>query len=241
MNAALDRRLQSISDIQFFFVFWDWQELSIASAVDISGEFLQPSADGAAASETNSSQRLVIWGTDVNVGTCKEKFQVWNLGCQSFTAEPFPQHEWLCFDCCTLWASSLSEVPAEVHWPQFQRRRERWSGSEWAVVHAETGGGAETAHLSAPLTGVNQASYLMAIFIFYFFLQISVVGDPVLNVNCLHVQSFDAELYRQLISYPQVMSCSPSISISCNSCFLCCHRHPTKFCKNTALLNILFW
>lgn len=34
--------------------------------------------------------------------------------------------------------------------------------------------------------------------------QISVVGDPVLNVNCLHVQSFDAELYRQLISYPQV-------------------------------------
>lgn len=48
----------------------------MASAVDISGEFLQPSADGAAASETNSSQRLVIWGTDVNVGTCKEKFQV---------------------------------------------------------------------------------------------------------------------------------------------------------------------
>lgn len=36
--------------------------------------------------------------------------------------------------------------------------------------------------------------------------QISVVGDPVLNVNCLHVQSFDAELYRQLICYPQVMS-----------------------------------
>lgn len=34
--------------------------------------------------------------------------------------------------------------------------------------------------------------------------QISVVGDPVLNVNCLHVQSFDAELYRQLICYPQV-------------------------------------
>lgn len=40
--------------------------------------------------------------------------------------------------------------------------------------------------------------------IFFFVSQISVVGDPVLNVNCLHVQSFDAELYRQLISYPQV-------------------------------------
>lgn len=35
--------------------------------------------------------------------------------------------------------------------------------------------------------------------------QISVVGDPVMNVNCLHVQSFDADLYRQLICYPQVM------------------------------------
>lgn len=40
-----------------------------------------------------------------------------------------------------------------------------------------------------------------------FVLQISVVGDPVLNVNCLHVQAFDAELYRQLICYPQVKSC----------------------------------
>lgn len=36
----------------------------------------QPSADGAVASESNAGQRLVIWGTDVNVGTCKEKFQV---------------------------------------------------------------------------------------------------------------------------------------------------------------------
>lgn len=30
----------------------------------------------AVASEQNAGQRLVIWGTDVNVGTCKEKFQV---------------------------------------------------------------------------------------------------------------------------------------------------------------------
>lgn len=41
--------------------------------------FSQPSADGAVASEPNAGQRLVIWGTDVNVGTCKEKFQVWTL------------------------------------------------------------------------------------------------------------------------------------------------------------------
>ena len=38
--------------------------------------FSQPSADNAVASEPNAGQRLVIWGTDVNVGTCKEKFQV---------------------------------------------------------------------------------------------------------------------------------------------------------------------
>lgn len=43
------------------------------------------------------------------------------------------------------------------------------------------------------------------IILYISFSQISVVGDPVLNVNCLHVQSFDAELYRQLVSYPQVM------------------------------------
>ena len=37
----------------------------------------QPSADGAVATEPNAGQRLVIWGTDVNVAICKEKFQVW--------------------------------------------------------------------------------------------------------------------------------------------------------------------
>lgn len=37
---------------------------------------MQPSADGAAATDQAPAQRLVIWGTDVNVGTCKEKFQV---------------------------------------------------------------------------------------------------------------------------------------------------------------------
>lgn len=38
--------------------------------------FLQQSGEAAALSELNPGQRLVIWGTDVNVGTCKEKFQV---------------------------------------------------------------------------------------------------------------------------------------------------------------------
>lgn len=36
--------------------------------------YSQPSGDAGAAGD--QGQRLVIWGTDVNVGTCKEKFQV---------------------------------------------------------------------------------------------------------------------------------------------------------------------
>lgn len=44
--------------------------------------------------------------------------------------------------------------------------------------------------------------------------QISVVGDPVMNVNCRHVQSFDAELYRQLTCYPQVKLASSAIICS---------------------------
>uniref|UniRef100_A0A673X6H0 DNA replication licensing factor MCM4 n=1 Tax=Salmo trutta TaxID=8032 RepID=A0A673X6H0_SALTR len=36
---------------------------------------LHTDADGAVASEQAAGQKLVIWGTDVNVGTCKEKFQ----------------------------------------------------------------------------------------------------------------------------------------------------------------------
>lgn len=37
---------------------------------------VQPSGDAAVAGDQAAGQRLVIWGTDVNVGTCKEKFQV---------------------------------------------------------------------------------------------------------------------------------------------------------------------
>uniref|UniRef100_A0A8C4P0X2 DNA replication licensing factor MCM4 n=1 Tax=Dicentrarchus labrax TaxID=13489 RepID=A0A8C4P0X2_DICLA len=44
-----------------------------APQVDLHSE--PPSTDGAVASESNAGQRLVIWGTDVNVATCKEKFQ----------------------------------------------------------------------------------------------------------------------------------------------------------------------
>uniref|UniRef100_A0A8C3B091 DNA replication licensing factor MCM4 n=1 Tax=Cyclopterus lumpus TaxID=8103 RepID=A0A8C3B091_CYCLU len=101
----------------------DLGSVSKAPQVDLQSE--PPSADGAVASEANAGQRLVIWGTDVNVGTCKEKFQ---------------------------------------------------------------------------------ADFILC-----------VVGDPVLNVNCLHVQSFDAELYRQLICYPQEVI--PTFDMAVNELF----------------------
>lgn len=37
-----------------------------------------------------------------------------------------------------------------------------------------------------------------------YILQINITGEPFLNVNCEHIKSFGKNLYRQLISYPQV-------------------------------------
>lgn len=37
-----------------------------------------------------------------------------------------------------------------------------------------------------------------------FVLQINITGEPFLNVNCEHIKSFGKNMYRQLISYPQV-------------------------------------
>lgn len=41
--------------------------------------------------------------------------------------------------------------------------------------------------------------------------------DPFLNVNCRHVQSFDRELYRQLVSYPQEVI--PAFDMAVNEVF----------------------
>uniref|UniRef100_A0A674MS25 DNA replication licensing factor MCM4 n=1 Tax=Takifugu rubripes TaxID=31033 RepID=A0A674MS25_TAKRU len=122
-----------------------------APQVDLHSE--PPSADGAVASESNAGQRLVIWGTDVNVGTCKEKFQ------------------------------------------RFLQRFIDPTSSE-----------DENAGLD-----LNEPLYMQKLE------EISVVADPVLNVNCLHVQSFDAELYRQLICYPQEVI--PTFDMAVNELF----------------------
>lgn len=53
---------------------------------------------------------------------------------------PIPSTEELIV--CMLFVSLLSEVPAEVHWPELQWRWERWSGPERAFIHAEAGRGA---------------------------------------------------------------------------------------------------
>nr|XP_033505529.1 DNA replication licensing factor MCM4 [Epinephelus lanceolatus] len=122
-----------------------------APQVDLHSE--QPSADGTVASESNAAQRLVIWGTDVNVGTCKEKFQRF---LQRFIDPTSTEDE---------------NAGLDLNEPLYMQKLE----------------------------------------------EISVVGDPVLNVNCLHVQSFDAELYRQLICYPQEVI--PTFDMAVNELF----------------------
>uniref|UniRef100_A0A8C7RNU4 DNA replication licensing factor MCM4 n=1 Tax=Oncorhynchus mykiss TaxID=8022 RepID=A0A8C7RNU4_ONCMY len=114
---------------------------------------LHTDADGAVASEQAAGQKLVIWGTDVNVGTCKEKFQRF-----------------------------------------LQRFIDPTSNED------------ENAGLD-----LNEPLYMQKLE------EISVIGDPVLNVNCSHVQSFDADLYRQLISYPQEVI--PTFDMAVNELF----------------------
>lgn len=44
-------------------------------------------------------------------------------------------------------------------------------------------------------------------------LQINMVGEPFLNVNCDHLRAFDENLYRQLICYPQVKYCACLLAV----------------------------
>ncbi|RXN24671.1 DNA replication licensing factor mcm4 [Labeo rohita] len=122
-----------------------------APQVDMHSE--PPSGDAVPGSEQGAGQRLVIWGTDVNVGTCKEKFQRF---LQQFT-DPNSREE-------------------------------------------------ENAGLD-----LNEPLYMQKLD------EISVVGEPVLNVNCSHIQTFDTDLYRQLICYPQEVI--PTFDMAVNELF----------------------
>ncbi|TRY90224.1 hypothetical protein DNTS_005830 [Danionella cerebrum] len=112
-----------------------------------------PSSDAAVASEPAAGQRMVIWGTDVNVATCKEKFQRF---LQQFT-DPNSREE--------------ENVGLDPNEPLYMQKLD----------------------------------------------EISVVGEPVLNVNCIHIQTFDVDLYRQLICYPQEVI--PTFDMAVNELF----------------------
>ncbi|KAK1794854.1 hypothetical protein P4O66_010049, partial [Electrophorus voltai] len=122
-----------------------------APQVDLCSE--PPSGDVTAPSEQNAGQKLVIWGTDVNVGTCKEKFQRF---LQQFIDPTSREGE---------------NVSLDLNEPLYMQKLD----------------------------------------------EISVVGEPVLNVNCGHVQAFDADLYRQLICYPQEVI--PTFDMAVNELF----------------------
>ena len=47
--------------------------------------------------------------------------------------------------------------------------------------------------------------------------QIADLEDPFLNLNCSHLRTFDGDLYRQLISYPQEVI--PTLDMTVNEMF----------------------
>ncbi|KAM9789380.1 DNA replication licensing factor MCM4 [Neosynchiropus ocellatus] len=126
---------------------------SVRKAPQVELQSDQPDGAGAADRDANAGQKLVIWGTDVNVGTCKEKFQRF---LQRFIDPTSTEDE---------------NAGLDLNEPLYMQKLE----------------------------------------------EISVVGDPVLNVNCGHVRAFDAELYRQLVCYPQEVV--PTFDMAVNELF----------------------
>lgn len=105
-------------------------------------------------SEVNTAPQLVIWGTDVVVSVCKEKF------CRfinTFTDESIASDE-------------LFEG-YDITEPLYLQRLE----------------------------------------------EINIIGEPFLNFNSAHLKSFDADLFRQLIQYPQEVI--PTFDMAVNEMF----------------------
>uniref|UniRef100_A0A3Q2V6N0 DNA replication licensing factor MCM4 n=1 Tax=Haplochromis burtoni TaxID=8153 RepID=A0A3Q2V6N0_HAPBU len=187
-----------------------------APQVDLHSE--PPSADGAVASESNAGQRLVIWGTDVNVGTCKEKFQRF---LQRFVDPTSTEDENAGLDLNEpLYMQKLEEVQfllfaapnvfkSDSHCTMVFLNDEQQPRNERIQEEA-------VARDCIQRRNINVSPLVP---------QISVVGDPVMNVNCRHVQSFDAELYRQLTCYPQEVI--PTFDMAVNELFF--ERFPDSF------------
>ncbi|XP_036194616.1 DNA replication licensing factor MCM4 isoform X3 [Myotis myotis] len=123
-----------------------------------------PAAEDVVASEQSLGQKLVIWGTDVNVATCKENFQRF---LQRFI-DPLAKEE--------------ENVGIDITEPLYMQRLG----------------------------------------------EINVIGEPFLNVNCEHIKSFDKNLYRQLICYPQEVI--PTFDMAVNEIFF--DRYPDSILEH---------
>ncbi|XP_033916031.1 DNA replication licensing factor MCM4 [Melopsittacus undulatus] len=116
------------------------------------------------ASDQSLGQKLVIWGTDVNVASCKEKFQRF---LQRFI-DPVRKED--------------EDIGLDLSEPRYMQRLE----------------------------------------------EINMIGEPFLNVNCDHLRSFDENLYRQLICYPQEVI--PTFDMAANEIFF--DRYPDSILEH---------
>ena len=121
-----------------------------------------------ASSESHSSTapQLVIWGTDVAINQCKEKFKHF-LRHLDFDSNQLDQDEMQASD--TLTSTQMDQ-------------RDR-----------------------------NQTFYIKKLN------DAILIGEPYLNINCLHIERFDANLYRQLVCYPQEVI--PTFDMALNEVF----------------------
>ncbi|NXD20896.1 MCM4 factor, partial [Spelaeornis formosus] len=132
-----------------------------ARQVDLHSDGL---AEDIVATEQSLGQRLVIWGTDVNVASCKEKFQRF---LQRFI-DPVDKED--------------EDIGLDLNEPRYMQRLK----------------------------------------------EINMVGEPFLNVNCDHLRSFDENLYRQLICYPQEVI--PTFDMAANEIFF--DRYPDSILEH---------
>ncbi|KAI1280494.1 DNA replication licensing factor mcm4-A [Halotydeus destructor] len=107
---------------------------------------------------------LVIWGTDVSISKCKQKFRDF-------------------LKSTTLDIEDLDIDEVQPNAPSELENRQKG----------------------------KKAYYLQKLE------EIYTLEDPFLNVNCIHVQQFDADLYRQMVSYPQEVI--PAFDMAVNEVF----------------------
>ncbi|NXH30395.1 MCM4 factor, partial [Myiagra hebetior] len=132
-----------------------------ARQVDLHSDGL---AEDIVSTEQSLGQKLVIWGTDVNVASCKEKFQRF---LQRFI-DPLDKED--------------EDIGLDLNEPRYMQRLQ----------------------------------------------EINMVGEPFLNVNCDHLRSFDENLYRQLICYPQEVI--PTFDMAANEIFF--DRYPDSILEH---------